>query len=259
MGIKMNNAPVFYILAQVRFNPVSMMSEFVPKIQDRLRRAGFPDFRPEVLHRIDLRQIGGSPEVQMHEATRWSFMNSKGTEGYLLNTDSIVFHTTAYDTFDVFLDRLLMGLGLIHEAVELTYIERIGLRYLDAVSPRAHESLDNYLSQTVLGLHKALQGKLAHNFMETAVQNVSGTLVARTVIRDNTLTVPPDLHPMNLKIGDRFASIKGLHAILDNDQFAEERSDFNLDEVKIKLRSMHDRIEEAFHATVTSFALEQWK
>ena len=75
MGTKMNNAPVFYTLAQVRFNPVSVMGDYVPKIQERLRQTGFPDFRKEVLHRIELRQIEEQPEVQTPAATRWSFMN----------------------------------------------------------------------------------------------------------------------------------------------------------------------------------------
>jgi uncharacterized protein (TIGR04255 family) len=260
VGAKMNNAPVFYTLAQVGFNPISVMGDYVPKIQERLRRTGFPDFRTETLHRVEFRQkVGEQPEIETHVVPRWSFMNSKGIEGYILGTDSIVFHTTVYDTFPVFTEQFLMGLALVHEAATLAYTERVGLRYLDAVSPHAGEALDAYLSQTVLGLHRALQGTLAHSFTETVVQNASGTLVSRVVIRDDTLAVPPDLHPLNLKVGDRFASIKGLHAILDNDQFAADRTDFNLDEVMTKLGSMHDRIEEVFHATVTPFALEQWK
>lgn len=259
MGAKMNNAPVFYTLAQIHFNPISVMGDYIPKIQERLRRTGFPDFRKEVMHRIEFRQIEEQPEVQTPAATRWSFINSKGTEGYILYADSIVYHTTHYDTFPYFLERLLEGLDLVHGTVVLDYIERIGLRYLDTVSPKADETLDAYLSTNVLGLHRALQGTLAHNFMETVVQNAFGTLVSRVVIRDDTLTVPPDLQPLKLKVGDRFASIKGLHAILDNDQFTADRTDFNLDEVAAKLGSMHDQIEKAFRATVTPFALEQWK
>lgn len=255
----MINAPVFYTLAQVRFNPVSVMVDYVPKIQERLRREGFSDFNSEPLHRIEFRQTGKQPEVETHVVPRWSFMTSKGSEGYILNADSIIYHTTYYDTFSIFLNRLLRGLELVHETVVLDYIERIGLRYLDAVNLRAGETLDAYLSPTVLGLHQILQGTLAHSFTETVVQNVSGTLVSRVVIRNDTLAIPPDLSPLKLKLDDRFSSIKGLHAILDNDQFTEDRTDFNLGEVSVKLNSMHDRIKEAFHATATPFALEQWQ
>ena len=38
MGKKLANAPIFYILGQIRFSPVLKMADFVPKIHERLRR-----------------------------------------------------------------------------------------------------------------------------------------------------------------------------------------------------------------------------
>jgi uncharacterized protein (TIGR04255 family) len=186
-------------------------------------------------------------------------MNARRTEGYLIHTDFIVFHTTAYDTSPVFFDRLLQGLQLVHESIGLAYIERIGLRYLDAVSPGAGQTIKDYLNSSVIGLYGAVKGDLARSFVETVVQNKPGTLVSRILIRKGTLAIPPDLQPVRLEIANQFTSINGMHAILDNDQFAAERSDVNLEEVKVKLDVMHDRIDEAFRTAVTPFALDQWK
>ena len=255
---KLTKAPVFYALAQIHFNPVSLMGDYVPKIQERLRQK-FPDFRQEMLQRIELK-VGEKSDIQTHGMPRWNFMNSKGTEGYLLHTDSLVFHTTKYDRFSVLLEQLLVGLKLIHEVVLLSYVERIGLRYLNAVTPYGQgEGLDKYLLPCVLGLSHASLGTLSHNFLETAFQNLCGTLGCRIVIRDNAIGMPADLHPLALRIEERFASIMGLHAILDYDQFAEERFDFKVEDIESKLKLMHDLVSKVFEATVTPFALEQWK
>ena len=45
------------------------------------------------------------------------------------------------DTFVDFLQKAISGLRLVHEIVELAYVERIGLRYLDAVAPMEDDTL----------------------------------------------------------------------------------------------------------------------
>ena len=82
---------------------------------------------------------------------RWSFTNSERTEGYLLLSNALVFHTTAYNTFESFLERTIFGLNLVHEIVELDYVERIGLRYLNAVFPINDETIEQYLNPGLLG------------------------------------------------------------------------------------------------------------
>ena len=44
MGKKMKNAPVYFVLAQVRFNPLLTLDSYVPAIQETLRKAGYADF-----------------------------------------------------------------------------------------------------------------------------------------------------------------------------------------------------------------------
>jgi hypothetical protein len=45
---KMSLAPVFYTLAQVQFNPIAQMVDYVPRLQEHLRLNGFPDFEPRI-------------------------------------------------------------------------------------------------------------------------------------------------------------------------------------------------------------------
>lgn len=263
MGQKMGQAPVFYTLSQVVFNPILQMAEFVPKIQDRLRLEGFPDFRKEQIRQIALalRQAEGeAPQVATQEGpTRWNFVDAGRTSGYLLQPNTLVYHTTAYETFEVFSKRLLDGLRLVHEHVGLAFIQRIGLRYLDAVLPKEGENLGQYLSASVLGLSSVVKGQLQHCFTETANVTSDGTLVARVLITEGDLAIPPDLFPFGLALGERFAKIKGRHAVLDTDHFSVERFDFDLNRVAALLDASHTRIDEAFRLTATDYARKAWK
>lgn len=263
MGTRMRQAPVFYTLVQVVFNSILQMADYVPKIQDRLRRDGFPDFhqaKPNAIAMTFPGAEGGAPQMTTKEGpTQWGFTDAANTAGYLLQQNSLVYHTTAYETFEVFSQHLIEGLKLLHEFVALSYIERIGLRYIDAVVPRKSEKLSQYLSPHVIGLSEVVDGALNHSFTETASMSANGQLVARVLITDGDLAVPPDLFPIRMKLEDRFAKVKGPHAILDTDHFAAERFDFDLDRVSAVLKASHTRIDRAFAAIATDHARRIWK
>ena len=43
-NVRMSNAPVYYVLAQIKFTPVKAMKKYVDDIQDALRLQGYPIF-----------------------------------------------------------------------------------------------------------------------------------------------------------------------------------------------------------------------
>lgn len=261
MGAKLSFAPVFYTLVQFKFNPITQMPEYVPRIQEHLRRIGYPDFRQDTLVSFNIRRTDeAQPEIQNLQQNRWSFTNAKGDEGYLVSSDSLVFHTVAYDSFDNFSDKALTGLSFMHKTIELAYIDRIGLRYLDFVSPKAGELIDDYLTPSLLGHSMLISGTLTHAYTETLSQIDGGTLIARAVITESGLTIPPDLVPLNLKLSPRFSSVSGRNAVLDVDYFVSERLDgVNMDLIRSQLHASHKIITDAFLASVTDHAIKSWE
>ncbi|MBD1850912.1 TIGR04255 family protein [Leptolyngbya sp. FACHB-711] len=256
---KMSLAPVFYTLAQVQFNPIAQMSDYVAKLQEHLRRSGFPDFRAENQFELTIRRLDeAEPDVKPTQHMRWSFTNTQRTEGYLLLSNALVFHTTTYDTFADFLKKALSGLELVHEIVELAYVERIGLRYLNAVTPIGNDTLQQYLNPSLLGFSANLEGRLSHSFTETVTVIEDGNLVARAVITDGALALSPDLFPLQLELQARFAEINGRNAVLDTDYFVAKRNSFNLIEVEEQLQKAHGIITNAFRVAVTDYAREKW-
>ncbi|MDR1582801.1 MAG: TIGR04255 family protein [Prevotellaceae bacterium] len=63
-----------------------------------------------------------------------------------------MFHTSNYRVFDVFSDKFLKGLELLHEIVRLGYVERVGMRYVDVISLKKGQPIGVYLRDGVKGL-----------------------------------------------------------------------------------------------------------
>jgi uncharacterized protein (TIGR04255 family) len=255
----MNLAPVFYTLAQVQFNPITQMSDYVSRLQEHLRRNGFPDFRADSQIEFAIRRLEESqPEMQQQQHVRWSFTNSDRTEGYQLSSNALVFHTTTYDTFKDFLQKTIAGVELVHNVVELAYTERIGLRYLDAIVPIGDDRLHQYLNSSLLGLSDSVDGRLSHSFTETVTVIEPGTLVTRAVITDNGLSLPPDLFPLQLELANRFKEVNSRHAVLDTDYFVAQRTKFDITEIKNQMSMAHDVLTKAFDSSVTDYSKQKW-
>lgn len=257
----MRFAPVFYTLAQVQFNPITQMTKYVSPLQEQLRHSGFPDYRADNQIEFAIRRLDESqPDVQQQQHVRWSFTNSERTEGYQLTANTLVFHTTIYDTFQEFLKKTILGLELVHEVVGLAFTERIGLRYLDAIVPMGDDTLQQYLNSSLLGLSDSIDGQLAHSFTETVKLIENGTLVTRAVITDtdNVLYLSPDLFPLQLELAPRFKEINSRHAVLDTDYFVAKRTNFDIAEIRSKLLFAHDVVTNAFDCSVTEYSKKKW-
>lgn len=262
MGQKMKNAPVYFTVAQVRFNPILSLDTYLPSIQESFRKIGYEDFKPAFIATFNLAiaaSDGASQQVPTQQRiSRYTFANMEGTRGFILEQNALSFQATDYDTFETFSSALLEGLDLLNKAVGISYSERVGVRYLDAVYPRGGETLSEYLAQEVMGLTGKLEGPLMHSFSETMTQTAVGTIISRTVIQSGSVGFPPDLMPVGLNVAERFTQLDGLHAIIDTDGFYEGREKYDMRGIKARLHDLHDEIWKSFIATVTKHALSVW-
>lgn len=261
MGEKWEKAPVFYTVAQLKFNKISLIEKFVPEIQERLRVLSFPDFQRGTAIQLVVNDEGN--ELQSNSAPRWSFCDSARTEGYLLSLDAVAYHATSYETFAEFSQRVLQGLQVVHQVVGLAYLQRVGLRYLDAIAPTEGHSVEDYLAPGLLGNAASLEGKFKHSFAETQVETESGCLISKVLVVEGGLPIPHELHPLQLELPSRFRGLQGKTATLDNDCFSTERIPLGpeLDEQLIlgKLRDLKVGVNQAFHSSITEFALKEWR
>ena len=267
MGKKMKNAPVYYTLAQVRHNPILRLGAFVPDIQDRMRKAGYPDHQPGTSLVIPL--SFGRPDGEFDAkrpvpktVERHLFLSTDGTRGFIVEESALSFQTTEYDTFESFLDQFLTGFGIVHECIGLDYTERVGIRYLDVVFPAGGpEELAKYLASGVLGLAGRLPDGVAIglSLSETHIPLLDANLLSRTIVRSGPLGFPMDLEPQGLKIPERFEKVSGLHAIIDTDASQTARHPVDLAALKQRLDMLHLKIRMAFDASITDHALAAWQ
>lgn len=263
MGTKLTNAPVYYTVAQVQFNPVLDLEGYIPAIQSKMREAHFPDYKKEVFQQLVL-PFGGAGQGQMAAPTvtpqsRYLFGDIDGRSLFLLEINALSFQTTSYDTFETFSETFLKGLGILHSALRLDFVERIGLRYLDAVQPSNDgETLREFLVPEVLGHALRREGQLQHALSETIVLTAAGQLVTRVIIRHGQVGLPMEMGGLAPVIDPRFTQRESLHAIVDTDASISHREVFAPSKVGERLTALHVEIVKSFDATVTAHARAAW-
>jgi uncharacterized protein (TIGR04255 family) len=259
MGERMSNPPVYLVLAQVQFNAVLALDSYIPSIQESFRKMGFPDFRRNVMQTFNL-NVGESQTVPVSPSVQYIFSDIEKRRAFVLMNSALSYNVTKYDVFETFSDELLKGLEIVDVAVgNLSYTDRIGVRYLDAIFPTAQDGLSTYLTPPVQGVFEKRGGTLMHSFSETALRVNEIVIVSRVIVHAGPVGVPADLQPLTIEISDHFKTFNGLHASLDNDGYIQTRAKYDPQKLKRDFFSIHDEIEKTFKITVTQKALEEWK
>lgn len=257
MGTPLKNPPVYLTLAQVRFNPLLKLADFLPTIQEAFRQAGYPDYQPQRYVTMQLSMDGQLPPNPVLQE-RSQFGSLEKTHAFILESQSLTLQSTDYGSYERFSECFLMGLGVVHDAVKLNFTKRIGLRYLNRVMPKRGEELKQYLKKEAHGLNSGTDGKLLYSYTEALNETGNIKLLSRVAIQDGPLAFPPDLQPANLIVAKRFAEYSGTSAILDNDSFVEEQEVFSVGTVSAHLNAIHTVIEAAFKNAATPFACKTW-
>lgn len=270
MSIKLSKAPVFYVLAQVKFNALMQLAKFIPDIQERFRQLGFPDYMEEQQLQVNFQHVqqGDAPPQVSHTATpRYSFMNLDRTEGYLLFQDNLIYHTTHYTTSADFIEKTRAGLEIIHGIVNLAFMSRLGLRFLDVITCKENEKFDKYLKPGVLGYADMIASEganLQHSLSEVFL-NLGDTSLLCKVMRGAVTNSPPfipaELAPIHLTNKAEFQHLNGAIAVLDTDIFyaPSVNTAFDIDATCLRISDMKAKIQIIFENMITVEAIEEWR
>ena len=262
MGTPLKNPPVYFTLAQVRFNPILKLADYLPEIQEGFRHQGYPDFETQhgfaiQLHVQDNNSAAQALPQHIHQE-RYLIGNVERTHSFILDRESLTIQSTNYGHFENFSKIFLDGLLIVHKVVELAYTERVGLRFLDRVMPREDETVDQYLADHIQGLKSKLGGKPVYSYAEAMNEVDDIKLVSRVAIQHGPLAFPPDIQPGQLAVMKKFLSYAGPSATLDNDGFIERRESFSERSLSTHLEAIHKVIGDAFKVTVTPYAFTVW-
>lgn len=260
---KLSKAPLAYVVAQVRFAPILAMEKLVPDIQEELRKAGYPDYKPVLAHsiKLNLGSAGGgeSPELRI-DRVQWDFVDKESKSGFILSTDSFAYQTTAYETHEPFIESFRRGLEVVHRHAKIDLTTRLGLRYVDVIVPVEGDSLPGYLQPGLEGF-PASQIVMRDPVIsvETLATTELGLIRMRCLQTGEGINFPGDLMPIRLTL-PLLPVPAGRNATLDFDHFSnfEKPIDFSVADVVARLHELHKVTSRAFFVTVTEHALERW-
>ena len=254
--LKLSKSPLVLVLCQVRITSVLDISSYIPKIQDSLRKNRFPvDVSGEV---VEFAFQSHGPAQQQKQA-HWEFRTLEEDWSIIVGKSAIVVQTSAYSNFDKFLEILSIALNAVNTIVEDLVVERVGLRYIDAIRPKEGESWKDYVNSGYHGLeNEIINAENSVLFMQTVANTGSNQhMIVRLAQNRDGQLLPHDLslHPKlqaTVKSGE-------LITLLDIDHYREYRQSMVVADVLETGWGLHSGLDCMFREVVTDFALEAWK
>ena len=258
------NAPLIYVLAQIRFTHVPRMDKRSEDFHEKVFNT-YPKAEKERIEQVTFKD--GQPSVS-DSIQRWQLSNEPRTTGIILESGMLVFHTTDYKTSDVFLSELQNILNVFVEVLPEkrvgVSVSRLGLRYVDLLLEEEGLSVDQQVIEalrlpqipTEIGAPKRMDQVV------TYTTPTGSTLLVRHRQSTTPDVLPGDIFPNQLKPAPRLARERPENTIvglLDYDHYIEQEQPFDDAAITTGFRTLHDTSSAIFKATTTKDALATWE
>lgn len=253
---KLNNQPLQFVLAEIRFSPVMEIGKYIPKIQDALRKH-YPVTATKKEQTVQVQP--GS--IHVSNVDRWAMISADKKSAVEIDQGRLVYVTKDYARFPGFSERCQQALDTFAGIVDPDLLYRVGLRYSDLVVVGRDESLSSLVNEH-FGYPQCVSslGESKQQSSETYIQTKTGGLVIRTLYGNHNLTCLPDAQGLPIQLpSDQKPSER---MILDFDHFwqaNDEPVSFRTDDVIGELDGLHETSREAFWTITTDYARnEKW-
>lgn len=256
--LSLENSPLVMVLCQVRISAVLNLPNYIPEIQDNLRKNGFPIYVGGEIIEFSVQTPSDEP-VQQRKQAHWEFRNSEEDWSIIVGKSAIVVLTTAYSNFERFLQNISTALEAVGKTVGNLLVERVGLRYVDAIRPSGGKSWRDYVDAGFHGQeNEIITGENSVLFMQTVVETgMNQRMIIRLSQNRDGALLPPDLSPHS-KLDGKVREGE-LITLLDIDHYRECRQPLSVDDVIGTSWELHDGLDIIFREIVTDDALEAWK
>jgi uncharacterized protein (TIGR04255 family) len=255
--LRLSRSPLVYTVLQVGIAPVFSLRSYLPELQEKLRKNGFPRYREGILQKLTIGQDGLAPKIE--SSARFEFYDKNAQTGIMVAPDAVTVHTNAYRVFEEFDETVRLAVSTLREVAGVEVVEKVGLRYVDWVRPDSTRSVDSLIQPGLRGINECELGgrdaiKLFQMFCLTAV----GRMLVR-FYQQRGQVLPLDLGPgpVNLSIDFRVEPNE-IVSLLDLDHTSEQSFDFEMDAISELAWRLHDSLDLAFRTAVTDEALEFW-
>jgi uncharacterized protein (TIGR04255 family) len=255
---KLNKQPLSLVLAEFRFSEVRKMVEYIPDIQEKLRR-DYPAYEEGKSQSVRISPEGVAID---HQVSRWIFGAQDGSRVVVISENNLVFVSTDYGRFEGYEDGCISVVKVLLDIVEPQLLMRVGLRYNDVVYPiNEGDTLNQYVIQELCMSNKIrkIGNRVVQNRTESTVETDEGVLTVRSIEGMHELVTMPDLNNMSLVSLRKDIPDNKPRVILDFDHIWHDKigEKFELEVARYKLRSLHKVARKAFWDVTTKFAREE--
>ncbi len=171
-----------------------------PCFQDQLRKNGFP-----LVYRKNIAKLEASPSgLEQVAVCQWKFETPERHTSVILDQDQILLQTTAYESFEKFIE---LYFSILKPVLDITehgthgIAGRLGLRYVDQVTRQSHDDdIDSYLRPSMQGMaspyFKNKKKRYTHiEVADTELRNGQKGMLSIRILRNaEQLDLPSDLY-----------------------------------------------------------------
>lgn len=258
---QMPNAPLIYVLAQIRFTSVPHIDKQWEDFHEKIFEL-YPEKETERIMQIAIKD--GQPTAG-DTIKRWHLTNKATTTGIIMDAGTLIFHTTSYKTSSVFLsdfENVLEAFRPILPEKGVT-VSRLGLRYLDLLLQENYLPVEQQIIET-LQLPKLSNIGEARRMDQILTYRtpIGGTINIRYRQSSTPDVLPADLFPNKLEPPPRLKREKPENSfvgLLDYDHFTEQEQSFDIESIITSFRKLHAISSTAFIETTTEKAFEEWQ
>ncbi|MDQ2664225.1 MAG: TIGR04255 family protein [Candidatus Eremiobacteraeota bacterium] len=254
----LDKSPLVYFLAQVRFSPILAMADHVSTIQEHVRKLGYPLYAEIEAHNV-IFAPPAPPKIENNSL--WTFFAADRQTGIVLANNYVAYQAVRYTTYEETLPKIIEVLQAVHGVAGISLFERVGLRYVDVVTPNwdAGEKFATYLDLAVIGISGPKIGaKTLHHSTIYFGQTELGTIVIRFTTNDAPNILPPDVAVASLELPKVSVPDGQRIGTLDFDHYLECKEPFSIARSQSLLADLHDAIARAFNECATDKARELW-
>ncbi len=248
---KLENQPLKFALAEFRFSTVMQIAEYIPKIQEILRKQyPIPVKQSEQAVHV---QGGG---IAVSAVDRWAFISANKKSAIDINQERLVYVTTEYPRFPSFSENCKHAIETLASIVEPSLVLRIGLRYSDLITVDDGEHMSELINKH-FGVPICIEslGETRQHSTDTFIHTDMGGLAIRTLYGENSLACLPDIKGLPIPITADMTPSERM--ILDFDHYWEAKDEsvsFDTTDVLEKLDKLHKAAREAFWKVTTDYA-----